>query len=122
MTVLDFNKPIKIRSSKEHAREFSSDSGVAGTYVPNMSTEDTMKWKGKHIKGKQERVEIRKTFGGQQLLIIVRKSALSGGKNRWDYEGNVRMSSNGRIHMSFGEWQQLTEAVDEAKELIGILK
>lgn len=71
--LLCFDKPKKIRNTKEHNEMYSSDSGVAGTYVPNMSEEDKNKWKAKHIKGEDERIEIRKTINGVQLLIVVYK-------------------------------------------------
>ena len=63
MGLLSFDKPKKVRSAEEHNKMFSSDSGIAGTYVPNMSKEDQLKWKAKHIKGDDERIEIRKEFG-----------------------------------------------------------
>lgn len=49
--LLDFNKPKKVRSTASHNEMFSSDSGVAGTYVANMSEEDKNRWKGKYVNG-----------------------------------------------------------------------
>jgi hypothetical protein len=72
--LLSFEQPKKIRPTKEHNEMYSSDSGVAGTYVPNMSDEDRKRWKGKHIKGEDERIEIRKSLSGVQLLIVVYKN------------------------------------------------
>lgn len=124
--LIDWNKPKKSRSQKEHNAMFSSDSGVAGTYVPNMSQEDQEKWKGKLInKGKPNaRVELRKSFEATQLLLIV---ALDG----WDYKNesrtpdrwgrstlgkNVRMSMNGPLSLSFEEMQEMSQVIQEAKE------
>ena len=73
MGLLSFDKPKKIRSTEEHNKMFSSDSGISGTYVPNMSKEDQLKWKAKHIKGDDERVEIRKEltdYNGKECRSI----------------------------------------------------
>lgn len=49
MAILDFSKPEKIRSTADHNKRYTSDSGVDGTYVPNMSEADMHKWKAKYI-------------------------------------------------------------------------
>ena len=58
--LLCFDKPKKVRSTEEHNKTYMSDSGIAGTYVPNMSEEDKNKWKAKHIivTGKQSNFTI----------------------------------------------------------------
>lgn len=123
MSLIDFNKPKKIRSTEEHNQMYSSDSGIAGTYVPNMSKADREKWKGNHIKGTEERIEIRKTFHGVQLLIVVYKkiSFTDWHVNRdaWrTNHNNVRISMNGKLDLTFDEYDELTEVVAEAKELL----
>lgn len=103
--ILSFEKPKKIRTTEQHNSTFSSDSGVAGTYVPNMSDADREKWKAKHIKGDDERVEIRKTIGGTQLLIVVYKNAKYH-KEGWRTQpihNEIQVSANGKIQMSFQE-------------------
>ena len=112
MGILDFDKPKKLRSTKEHNEMYQSDSGVAGTYMPNMSEEDNNKWKGKHIKGADERIEIRKNLDSQ-LLIIVYKRADSYG-NFWPH--NMKMSMNGPCRFNFKEWEELKQAVEEARD------
>lgn len=106
MSVLSFEKPAKLRSSSEHADKYQSDSGVPGTYVPNMSDEDKRRWKGKVCGGSDPRVEIRKTFEGPgtyaQCLVVVRK-------------GGVVMSLNGKATMSDKDFSDLSIAVKEAK-------
>ncbi len=122
--VLDFEKPKKVRTTEEHNEMFSSDSGVAGTYVPNMSKEDMNKWKAKHITGEEERVEIRKTIEGVQLVIIVYKKARPV---KWNYKKqdewnkrhqDVRMSMNGKLDLTWDDFWDMQEAVKEALEIM----
>lgn len=83
---------------------FSSDTNVAGTYVPNMSEASMVKWKAKRIKGSDPRVEIRKTIldGHAQVLLVVR-------------EGSVTMSANGKMNWTDSLWEDLNKAVAEAR-------
>lgn len=123
MGLIDFNKPQKVHSTENHNEMYSSDSGVAGTYVPNMSVADMKKWKGKHIKGVDERIEIRKTIGGTQLLVVVYKDVrftdYKVNREEW-YKNhkNVRMSMNGKLDMTFAEYDELVKVIDEAKEIL----
>lgn len=113
MSLLSFEKPKKVLKTDEHNKIYSSDSNIAGTYVPNMSYNDTLKWKAKHIKGKDERIEIRKTFDCAQMLIVVYKSIA-------DTHDNVQMSSNGKVHMTFELFDEFSTAISEAKEILGV--
>ena len=126
MGILSWDTPKKKRSTEEHNAMHSSDSGVEGTYVPNMSEDDNLKWKAKLInKGKANaRVEIRKLFPAKyaQVFIIV---ALDGwdlsskGETKDNTSGlNVRISTNGAIAMTFKELNELNQAVEEAKKAI----
>jgi hypothetical protein len=118
--ILSFDKPKKVLPTKEHNKRYSSDSGVAGTYVPNMSTEDMLKWKAKQIGGDDPRIEIRKTvkgidpaFAGRfnrghcsaQMVLIVRPKS-------------VIFSSNGRAVLSNDTWLELQQAVKEAQLIL----
>jgi hypothetical protein len=125
--ILSFDKPKKVRSADEHNAMHSSDSGVDGTYVPNMSAADMKKWKAKRIGGDDPRIEIRKTISGKdpslakrnanrgyygssgnvsaQVLIIVRKD-------------RVVMSTNGRIAFDAKTWLEFIEAVNEAATML----
>jgi hypothetical protein len=121
--ILSFEKPKKVRSTEKHNEMFSSDSGVAGTYVPNMSEEDELKWKAKHIKGDDERVEIRKTIDGAQLLIVVYAKARPV-KYNWNHidewrkrHENVSISMNGKLSMTLVEYDEMKRAIDEAFEI-----
>lgn len=124
--ILDFEKPKKVRSTEKHNQMFMSDSGIDGTYVPNMSEEDKNKWKAKHITGNDERIEIRKAIDGVQLLIVVYKKAKpvkwnKGNCNRDEYNKrhqSIKMSMNGKLDMSWDDWWDMQEAVKEALEIL----
>lgn len=111
--ILSWDKPKKLRPSKEHNDRYQSDSGVAGTYVPNMSAEDKRKWKAKLIKGEDPRVEIRKTIdrdyahahSSVQMLMVVRMVTVS-------------LSFNGTAHFNKMDYDNLTNAVHEARTVL----
>lgn len=122
--LLCFDKPKKVRSTEEHNKTYMSDSGIAGTYVPNMSEEDKNKWKAKHIKGDDERIEIRKTMNGVQILIVVYKKERpvkwnANNHDEWyKRHQNVQMSMNGKLDMTWDEFWDINEAVKEAFEIL----
>tara|TARA_Y100001935_G_C17129870_1_gene420046 strand:- start:363 stop:725 length:363 start_codon:yes stop_codon:yes gene_type:complete len=110
MNVINWNKPKRARPKAEHD-QLSFDGGPPGGYIPNMSREDTLKWRGKLIGGKDPRVEIRKScnVGGTQILIVVRHS----GKPERD-KTDLRLSMNGTSELSFEEFTQMQHAINEA--------
>lgn len=124
--LLDFNKPKKIMSEKERQEKYSSDCEVPGTYVPNMSINDMKKWKGKYIKGKDERVEIRKTVSGTQLVVIVYKEVRYE-ECKYSYSNetyqslvhkNIHISANGKILLTFHEYKELLQVIEEAQMVL----
>lgn len=131
--ILSFDKPAKVKIDAVF------DGGPPGGYVPQMSNADAEKWKAKHFnKGKEgERIEIRKTFEGAQVFIIVAKDGWDLASKREYlvppvkvYDGrsypqgtctkgfNVRISTNGAMLMSFDVWDEFVQAVEEAKGLM----
>lgn len=143
--ILSFDKPKKIRSTEEHNKMYSSDCGVAGTYVPNMSEDDRLKWKAKHIKGNDERIEIRKELGGANLLVVVYKDSYippcpkypDVRYNHPDYDklyseykekerdyrnshNEIKISTNGKMDISWKGWEELQQAILEAKMLMNV--
>ena len=143
--ILNFTKPQKVRSTEEHNTLFSSDSGVAGTFVPNMSKEDRLGWKAKHINGNDERIEIRKTLGctNTQVLIIVYKEPynppfperpdtpylhpayhVNFAKYKekikeWNKRhGDIVISMNGKANITMEEYGEMKEAIAEAKMIM----
>lgn len=124
MTILNFDKPPKVRSTEEHVNRYVSDGGVPGTYVPNMSKADQERWKAKHIKGADERIEIRKTFNGVQLLIVVYKEIRDTPSRDWRERSKdhnqVRISMNGKLDLTLYNYDQMNAAIMEARELLDI--
>lgn len=128
MGLICWDKPKKERSTEEHNAMNSSDSGVAGTYVPNMSQSDREKWKGKVTQVKTSpQVEIRK----DTFVIIV-------GLDGYTYKGykrvkdtpysfstkglNIHIASAGPIMMSFEGWEEFKAVVEEARKVLETLK
>jgi len=108
MGILCFDKPKKVRSTEEHNEMFQSDSGIAGTYVPNMSKDDAVKWKAKHVKGEHERIEIKKTIGGVNLNIFVYKEAYQPKYPDYQYDSQdwrTKMNDYYNRHMNVDERQ-----------------
>lgn len=101
--LLNFDIPKKILTTEKHNNKYQSDCGVSGTYVSNMSVEDMVRWKCKHIKGDNERVELRKSFCPTNLVIIVYKNK------------EIKMSMNGKLETSFDEFLEINEIVTEAR-------
>jgi len=122
MNILNFDIPKKVRSTKKHNEMHQSDSGIAGTYVQNMSKEDMDVWKAKHIKGDDERIEIRKTINGVQLLIVVFKKSYKTISNNWRDKSkdhnDVRISMNGKLDMTYSEYYDMYEGIREATEIL----
>jgi len=128
MGIICWDKPKKIRSTEKHNAMHSSDSGVDGTYVPNMSEKDRRKWKGKLTQTTTSpQVEIRK----DTFVIIVgldgynykqyRRIPITGyGINTKDF--NIHIAAAGPIQLSFNEWNEFIMAVAEAREFLQRLK
>lgn len=128
MSILVWDKPAQVMTPEEYAA-ISADGAPPGVYVPNMSKEDTYKWRARKIGGKDPRVEIRKTVSGRarkaadgswitsvtyaQVVLIVRPLGSAEGET-----GSVRMSMNGTAEFDSGEWAELAAAVAEAREAL----
>lgn len=114
MAILSFEKPKKVMTDKQYA-SITADGAPPGVYTPNMSEEDKERWKAKLIKGKDARVEIRKTFQGlgyyAQVCIIVYKDTA-------EEFADVVVSTNGKIGASFQEMEEMNAAINEAKEIL----
>jgi len=123
MSILSWDKPEKIMTTEQWAA-LSFDDGPPGAYVPNMSTEDRLRWKAKYIGGKYARVEIRKTATNfTQMLIIV---TLTGTPLEWcgwskkdkGQAVNAKISMNGTSCFTFEEVEQLQFAIAEAQAVL----
>lgn len=123
-SLLSFEKPKKIRSTKDHNREFMSEARASGTYVPNMSEKDKTKWKAKKIGGDDRRIEIRKSIRGFDPMIDKRNRERGYTRSKENCgaeilmivrpDSSVVMSANGRMAFGCGQWKELQEAYQEA--------
>jgi len=118
MALLSWEKPKKVRSTKDHNAMHSADCSVPGTYAPNMSQDDKLKWKAKKIGGKDPRIEVRKTTegvlvsdgnctrweGAAQVLIVVRPDGTAqfsmNSKARFDVSELCAVFGECRVEMS----------------------
>ena len=106
VTVLSWDKPAKVMTQEEW-RSISADGAPPGVYVPNMSAGDATKWRAKLIgrHGDHPRVEIRKTAGGTQILIVV-------------CADEIAMSMNGTAKLGIADYGDMHRAVAEAQAVI----
>lgn len=119
--ILSFDKPKKVRPTEEHNSMYQADSAPPGVYVPNMSQEDMLKWKAKHIKGQDERIEIRKSVSGAQVLIVVYKNRKeSDWRNGVTGHESVQISANGKMQLTVAEWDEMYTAIAEARIILGV--
>jgi len=119
--LISFDKPKKLRSTEEHNNIYVSDSGIAGTYVPNMSKEDELKWKGKHIKGEDERIEIRKTLGSQLVIIVYknkRTTIYGDQREKCKDHNDIKISMNGPLKLTWKEYNEFNLVIEEAREIL----
>lgn len=128
MGLICWEKPKKLRSTEKHNAMHSSDSGVDGTYVPNMSAKDRGKWKGKITQvTTSPQVEVRK----DSFVVIV---GLDGYTYKYyrripkdGYGGstkglNIHIAAAGPIQMSFKVWEEFIAVVREARNVLEKLK
>ena len=129
--VLTFAKP-KQAKSKEEWESISADGAPPGVYSPNMSHASMELWKAKVTgsRSKCHRIEIRKTLGGSQVVVVVNgemahyEAAEGWGshwKNREALSHGVKISANGAMIFTPQDWADLHNAVREAREVLGLL-
>lgn len=138
MSVLNWDKPKKVRTPQQNAENYGFEDGPTGGYQPNMSDADAASWKAKEtgMKTGFPQVEIRKTFsasaGATMCLIIVN---LGKGYKYKSYEPvaspktwgrttagiNVHVSLNGPLQMTFKDVEEMHSAIQEAKDYLAAL-
>lgn len=120
MSILQWDKPPKVRSTEEHNKMYSSSADAPGTYVPNMTASDQNSWKAKHVGGDDPRVEIRKSVDYVNVVLHVRLNRRKSTMKYHEHQlnGHVSMSLNGTGQFSSIEWDEMVEAVQEAKEFL----
>ena len=122
--ILSWEKASKVLHPEEHAAKYASDTGVPGTYVPNMSEEDMKKYKAISCRGRCPRIEVRVTIAGTQVLAKFKSTLLVPDTANWYADvnseirkhgsKNVKISMNGPLDMTFEEWETFKQAMDEA--------
>jgi hypothetical protein len=134
MGVLIWEKPKKVESSEEWARNNNADGAPPGMYVSNMSEDDRLKWKAK-IVGKTlgyPQVEIRKDstvivlslhgykykhYNTRQTDENIKKWAPSRPNDvgRWPTGSPVvHVASAGPLQLTMEEFTDMQCAFDEA--------
>lgn len=99
--ILCLETPKKISPTKEAASRYN-------THMPDMSREYRERWKAKHITHGHARVEIRKSVGGVDILIVVQP------------DRSVRISMNGPALMDEWTFLEFGDVVQEAYALLGV--
>jgi hypothetical protein len=122
MSILQWEQPEK-ELSTEQWKEIAADNTPPGVYSPNMSSADIEKWKAKLVgtKSGYPRVEIRK---GTTALMLIIVSLGQGFQQK--YKGmpegtNIQMSMNGASAMTWQEWDDFNQAIQEAKAILEAL-
>lgn len=126
MSVLVWEKPKKLRDSKEHADSYSADGAPPGAYVPNMSAEDRLKWKAKLVGHKTgyPQVEIRRD--GCVIIVSTRgykyKHYDTRDIRQWKKASKpaedvklIHIACSGPMYLTEREYAEMLEAVREAK-------
>lgn len=109
MTILSWETPKRVRSHKKHVEMYQADVGIPGTYVPNMSEEDKLRWKAHLVTGEDPRVEIRKAVKNRFSYLLVAVVRYTH-----DLGLDVELSLNGKAHLNAVDWQDLNTAIREA--------
>lgn len=108
MSLLSWTRPARELPREAHIAKYQSDTGILGTFVPNMSLEDRERWKAKYVGGEDPRVEVRKTQHSTQLLLVVRRG------------GILTLTTNGKIEGDLDLITNLLTAVQEADERLQV--
>jgi hypothetical protein len=129
MGVLDWNKPERAMPV-EQWQAISADGAPPGVWTPNMSDQDRERWKAKLVgvrKGEPQ-VEIRKSTPGGQMVIIVGLRAYTFKHYSPDARGyantqgkNLHISHSGPAIMTFADFEQLAQAVAEARQVLELI-
>lgn len=91
------------------------------------------KWVIKHVEGHNERIELRKTINGVQLLVVVRKNKPIPEPTCFNYyhpyerkllreyleaKDNISISMNGKLWLSWEDLNDLNLNINKAKEIL----
>lgn len=133
MSIVMWDKPERA-ISKEDWKAISADSAPPGVYTSNMSAEDAGRWKGKIVGATlgSPQIELRKVFSGAyktlpgerwgsgfcaNVLVIVATKGFQykNVKREASVDYNVYISMNAGAAMTFAEFEEMQQAIAEAK-------
>ena len=138
--VVMWDKPERV-ISKEDWKAISADSAPPGVYTSNMSDEDMGRWKSKVVGATlgSPQIELRKVFSGSykklpgerwgsgfcaNMLVIVATKGFQykGVKREESVDYNVYISMNAGAAMTFVEYEEMQQAIQEAKDKLAELQ
>lgn len=107
MGILSWDKPEKVHD-------------YVGKYGSNMSDEDMEKWKAKIVnRNKNPRIEIRKIMNGTNVKLMITTGAKITRRPYDSSEGfNIHLALNGTCKMTFRDYEEMLEAIEEARALM----
>ena len=112
--ILFWGKPKKTMTKEEREESFASDSGIPGTYVPNMSDSDVKKWKAKLVGHKSGHPQVEISKDNTVIIIAYYGYKYKHYKPEDTKEINVHISSSGPIQWSFEDYDNFQKTIKEA--------
>jgi hypothetical protein len=131
MNLINWDTPKRVRSVE---KQKELDGGEHPMYIPNMSNADLATWKGKVVNKTKPHahVELRKTYKGTQILMIVAEDGYNykyhkvggnqNGHNDTSGFAGIRVSANGPFEMPFHEIFEWATVIGEARSHLEALK
>lgn len=127
--MINWDKPKRVRSVE---KQKELDGGEHPMFVPNMNDTDMETWKGKVVNKTKPHahVELRRTYNGTQILMIVAENGYNhkwykvGGEGHVDTTGfaGVRISANGPFEMPFNAIVEWATVIGEARSHLDAIK
>jgi hypothetical protein len=145
--ILMWDKPKRKLSKEAWKDDYGFESGPTGGYQPNMSADDTARWKAKMVGTKTgfPQVEIRKAAGSLMTIVVNLGSGYnykqyaslptkindptSYGRDQTERDShvflghtttgiNVHISMNGPVQMTFDDLADMQAAINEARDAL----
>jgi len=124
-----WDQPAKVMTTAER-NAISADGAPPGVYVSNMSEDDRQRWRAKLIGQSvgHPSVEIRKTAGAAQVVIVVTLGGFrekgvirSDGFMIRQRHHNIKISQGGAASYSWEDWEDMKQAIEEARQILEAL-
>lgn len=75
-------------------------------------------WQTKHVRGKNERIELQNIISGTSVTATVQKDLFPG---TWNSPSPcVSLYTKGKAYFTLNEWKSLAEAVEQAERALGL--